>query len=54
MEEYFVVVGYQDVKNQTGEIVPYGCVARNLAHSKSRIPHASVLIIPVRSGTEKK
>lgn len=53
MEEYFVVVGHEDTMEKQGSIVPYGCVARNLAHSPARIPHATVQIIPVRCGTRR-
>lgn len=51
MEEYFTIVGPEDTKNETGPIVPYGCVARNLAHSPFRVPHTAVQIVPVQSGT---
>jgi 8-oxo-dGTP pyrophosphatase MutT (NUDIX family) len=52
MKEFFLVVGPEDTKNYTGEIIPYGCVARDLAHSDARVPHATVQIIPVRFGTQ--
>lgn len=51
MEEFFTVVGPKNYKGDQSEIVIQGCVTRNLAHSPARIPHASVLIIPVRRGT---
>ncbi|MBV7338810.1 NUDIX hydrolase [Chloroflexi bacterium TSY] len=38
-------------KEYTGEIVPYGCVTRGLAHSTAKIPHATVQIIPIRYNT---
>jgi len=51
MEEFFTIVGPVDVKDPSSDIVIQGCVTRNLAHSPARVPHASVLILPVRNGT---
>lgn len=51
MEEFFTVVGPKEYKDPQSEIIVQGCVTRNLAHSPARIPHASVLILPVRHGT---
>ncbi len=51
MDEFFTIVAREKREDPTSEIVPCGCVTRRLAHSQARIPHASVQVIPVRSGT---
>lgn len=51
MDEFFTIVGHDNPTDATGRIRPYGCVARALAHSSARIPHATVQVFPVRCRT---
>lgn len=51
-DEYFTIVGPADPRDPTSRpIVPYGAVARQIAHSPFRVPHAAVHVLPVRMGT---
>lgn len=53
-DEYFTIVGPADPRNPASRpIVPYGAVARQLAHSPFRVPHAAVHVLPVRMGTSE-
>lgn len=47
-DEAFTIVGPADPRDpQSRPIVPYGAVARALAHSPFRVPHAAVHVLPV-------
>lgn len=51
-DEYFTIVGPADPRDPASRpIVPYGAVARQIAHSFFRVPHAAVHVLPVRMGT---
>jgi 8-oxo-dGTP pyrophosphatase MutT (NUDIX family) len=51
-DEYFTIVGPVNPRDpESRPIVPYGAVARELAHSSFRVPHAAVHVLPVRMGT---
>ncbi|MBX0329660.1 NUDIX domain-containing protein [Oscillochloris sp. ZM17-4] len=51
-DETFTIVGPVDPRDpQSRPIVPYGAVARALAHSSFRVPHAAVHVLPVTMQT---
>ncbi len=51
MDEFFTLVSRRNPCDPSSEILIGGCVTRDVAHSHARVPHATVQIIPVCSGT---